>query len=99
MLKYDLSRDDMAAVIQTPGSTLDDWLSDHGLPAFRGRQIFSWLYRPGIPDFSEMTDLPERLADFPGQRGDYQPTGPGREGAVSRRHHQVRLSSAGWKND
>jgi 23S rRNA (adenine2503-C2)-methyltransferase len=26
-------------------------------PAFRGRQIMSWLYRPGISEFSQMTDL------------------------------------------
>jgi 23S rRNA (adenine2503-C2)-methyltransferase len=26
-------------------------------PAFRGRQIMSWLYRPGITQFAEMTDL------------------------------------------
>ncbi len=26
-------------------------------PAFRGRQIMSWLYRPGITEFSQMTDL------------------------------------------
>lgn len=28
-----------------------------GQPAFRGRQIMSWLYRPGVSSFSEMTDL------------------------------------------
>jgi 23S rRNA (adenine2503-C2)-methyltransferase len=28
-----------------------------GQPPFRGRQIMSWLYRPGITDFSQMTDL------------------------------------------
>ncbi len=28
-----------------------------GEPAFRGRQIMGWLYRPGITDFSQMTDL------------------------------------------
>lgn len=28
-----------------------------GQPAFRGRQILAWLYRPGITDFSQMTDL------------------------------------------
>ncbi len=28
-----------------------------GQPAFRGRQILSWLYRPGITDFLQMTDL------------------------------------------
>ena len=26
-------------------------------PSFRGRQILAWLYRPGIIDFSQMTDL------------------------------------------
>lgn len=28
-----------------------------GEPAFRGRQIFSWLYRPGISSFAEMSDI------------------------------------------
>lgn len=28
-----------------------------GQPAFRGRQILSWIYRPGIIEFSQMTDL------------------------------------------
>lgn len=28
-----------------------------GQPAFRGRQIMAWLYRPGITEFSQMTDL------------------------------------------
>jgi len=26
-------------------------------PAFRGRQLLAWIYRPGITDFSQMTDL------------------------------------------
>lgn len=26
-------------------------------PSFRGEQILAWLYRPGITDFSQMTDL------------------------------------------
>jgi 23S rRNA (adenine2503-C2)-methyltransferase len=28
-----------------------------GQPAFRGRQILAWIYRPGITDFEQMTDL------------------------------------------
>lgn len=28
-----------------------------GQPAFRGRQLMAWLYRPGIKNFDEMTDL------------------------------------------
>jgi 23S rRNA (adenine2503-C2)-methyltransferase len=28
-----------------------------GQPAFRGRQIMAWIYKPGITDFAQMTDL------------------------------------------
>ncbi|WP_448873299.1 23S rRNA (adenine(2503)-C(2))-methyltransferase RlmN [Desulfobulbus propionicus] len=28
-----------------------------GQPAFRGRQILAWIYRPGITEFEQMTDL------------------------------------------
>ncbi len=28
-----------------------------GQPAFRGRQILAWIYRPGISEFAQMTDL------------------------------------------
>ncbi|MCI5224817.1 MAG: 23S rRNA (adenine(2503)-C(2))-methyltransferase RlmN, partial [Candidatus Electrothrix sp. AR4] len=28
-----------------------------GQPAFRGRQILAWIYKPGITDFNQMTDL------------------------------------------
>ncbi len=35
-----------------------------GQPAFRGRQIMSWLYRPGITDFSQMTDLAKKFREI-----------------------------------
>jgi 23S rRNA (adenine2503-C2)-methyltransferase len=36
---------------------LVDFALSLGQPAFRGRQVLAWLYRPGIQEFSEMTDL------------------------------------------
>lgn len=36
---------------------LVEYVESLGQPAFRGRQIMAWLYRPGINDFSQMTDL------------------------------------------
>lgn len=36
---------------------LENFAESLGQPAFRGRQIMSWLYRPDIKDFSQMTDL------------------------------------------
>lgn len=40
---------------------LVQYVESLGQPAFRGRQIMSWLYRPGITDFSEMTDLAKKF--------------------------------------
>ncbi|MDH3718516.1 MAG: 23S rRNA (adenine(2503)-C(2))-methyltransferase RlmN, partial [Planctomycetota bacterium] len=37
---------------------LHDWLQQHGLPAYRGRQIRHWLFRSRIESFAQMTDLP-----------------------------------------
>ena len=36
---------------------LEAWCVDEGLPAFRARQIFTNVYRRGVPDFEAMTDL------------------------------------------
>lgn len=32
-----------------------------GHPAYRGRQLFAWLYRPGVRSFAQMTDLPKEF--------------------------------------
>ncbi|NNF47367.1 MAG: 23S rRNA (adenine(2503)-C(2))-methyltransferase RlmN [Desulfofustis sp.] len=36
---------------------LEAFAESLGQPAFRGRQIMAWLYRPGIDSFGQMTDL------------------------------------------
>lgn len=36
---------------------LIEYVTELKQPAFRGKQIMAWLYRYGITDFSEMTDL------------------------------------------
>ncbi len=48
---------------------LEDWARDMGLPAFRGRQLFSWLWRPGFWDFSQMTDFPKALRKMVAEKG------------------------------
>jgi 23S rRNA (adenine2503-C2)-methyltransferase len=37
---------------------LEGFLTQWGEPIFHARQIFSWIYKKGILDFDEMTDLP-----------------------------------------
>ena len=36
---------------------------DMGEPAFRGRQIFTWLHQRGAASFEEMTDLSKALRE------------------------------------
>jgi 23S rRNA (adenine2503-C2)-methyltransferase len=36
---------------------LVEFVESLGQPAFRGRQLLAWIYKPEISDFSEMTDL------------------------------------------
>ena len=40
---------------------LEQALADLGEPAYRGRQIFHWIYRRGVIDFQAMTNLGEKL--------------------------------------
>ena len=42
-------------------SQLTEFLVSLGLPKYRGAQVFSWLYRPGVTDFCQMTDLSKEL--------------------------------------
>jgi len=40
---------------------LERYLVDQGFPAYRGRQIYHWMYARGIFDLESMSDLPSSL--------------------------------------
>ncbi len=40
-----------------PQDQLIAYVESLGQPAFRGRQILAWIYRPGVTEFEQMTDL------------------------------------------
>ncbi len=42
-------------------STLSDYLTELGLPAFRARQVWEWVYQKVAGSFQEMTNLPLAL--------------------------------------
>lgn len=42
---------------------LTQFMEHLGHKAFRARQIFTWLYRPGIASFSQMTDISRQLRE------------------------------------
>ena len=44
-------------VAETELPELEQALADLGSPRFHARQIFQWIYRRGVTDFGEMTDL------------------------------------------
>jgi 23S rRNA (adenine2503-C2)-methyltransferase len=44
-------------------SELEAALEQLGAPKYHGAQIFHWIYRRGVTDFAEMTDLPKALRE------------------------------------
>ena len=42
-------------------SQLESWFQDQQLPAFRGRQVYQWIWQKGIASFQEMTNLSKPL--------------------------------------
>lgn len=42
---------------------LEAFLTSLGQPAYRGRQVFKWLYGKGATSFEEMTNLPKKLRE------------------------------------
>ncbi len=42
---------------------LQEWITSLGHSPFRARQIFAWIYRPGIVDFHQMTDLAKKFRE------------------------------------
>ena len=56
MTKTDLKNYDMDGLIR--------YVEGLGQPAFRGRQIMSWLYRPGITEFDQMTDIAKKFREI-----------------------------------
>jgi 23S rRNA (adenine2503-C2)-methyltransferase len=55
-IKTDLKNYDLAGLIR--------FVENLGQPAFRGRQIMSWLYRPGIAEFDQMTDIAKKFREI-----------------------------------
>ncbi len=42
-------------------SKLEEKMVEHGHSAFRGRQLFQWIYQKKVNDFNEMTDLSKKF--------------------------------------
>jgi 23S rRNA (adenine2503-C2)-methyltransferase len=51
----------MLPLLDPPNDPLADWLTARGLPAYRLRQVQSWLFQRRADSFEAMTDLPANL--------------------------------------
>jgi len=50
---------------------LTEFVQTLGLPSFRAGQIFSWLYRPSIVSFEQMTDIKKELRVSLGEQASF----------------------------
>jgi 23S rRNA (adenine2503-C2)-methyltransferase len=52
----------MTPILSMSAAELETWLAEHDAPAYRRKQIWSWLAR-GVPGFRSMRDVPKPLRD------------------------------------
>jgi len=52
---------------------MEDWAVDHGLGAYRGRQIRHWVLTRFVKSFDEMDNLPKTLRALLKERTDISP--------------------------
>ncbi|HEY4385980.1 MAG TPA: hypothetical protein VGN34_16105, partial [Ktedonobacteraceae bacterium] len=43
---------------------MQQWMAEHKQPAFRAKQVYSWLYQHLVTDFSAMSNLPQALREL-----------------------------------
>ena len=43
--------------------SLEQWFKDQEIPAFRGRQVYQWLWQKGVTSFDQMTNLNKNLRE------------------------------------
>lgn len=49
------------SILELDIEELQSWCTRKKQPAFRGRQVFDWLYQKNVTDFEQMTNVPESL--------------------------------------
>jgi len=62
--KFAAPRTDTAGRISLIGLTLaqmQEALAAEGLPAFRGKQLWHWIYQRGVRDFNDMANMPKNV--------------------------------------
>jgi 23S rRNA (adenine2503-C2)-methyltransferase len=65
--KFSAPRRDREGRIALIGLTLDEMqlvMAHHGLPKFRAKQIFHWIYKRGVRDFDQMINLPKEMREL-----------------------------------
>lgn len=50
----------MVPILSLSAAELEQWLDQHGAPAYRRKQVWGWLAR-GVTDFDAMGDMPKAL--------------------------------------
>ena len=65
---------------------LTEWVQQHGQPAYRGKQLYQWIYQQGVRSLTEISVFPKQwrseLADFPVGRSSLHYRAPAADGTV-----------------
>ena len=59
-----VTADPRSVLLQQSLVSLTAELQRHGFPAFRGKQIYHWLYKHAVGSLDQMTNLPQELREW-----------------------------------
>ena len=66
-IKFAAPRKDAEGRIALVGMTFDELkntMTEQGLPAFRAKQVWHWIYQRGVKDFASMGNLPKDMKEM-----------------------------------
>lgn len=62
----------MTDLLSMDQKDMEKLASDHGFPAFRGKQLYRWCHRKEVFSLEEMTDLPKAFRAFLGEHAEFR---------------------------
>ena len=74
---------------------IEQWMKEHGQPAFRAKQVFQWMHQKYVASTEDMSNLPKALRAQMEEEGFVQI-----EAEIKiRRYDQIPVPPVGWTDD
>ena len=74
---------------------IEQWMKEHGQPAFRAKQVFQWMHQKYVASTEDMSNLPKALRAQMDEEGFVHIEAE----MKIRRYDQIPVPLVGWTDD